>query len=101
MVLDAPEVYLSQINASDCTVVHGAIVDDTVCHICGRCPLGGTWNVGGFANGIFYADGDIEIIEDVEALKDGFKARRLLGGCCFVKTDPDETGRRGDISGQA
>lgn len=34
MVLDAPEVYLSQINASDCTVVHGAIVDDTVCHIC-------------------------------------------------------------------
>lgn len=46
MVLDAPEVYLSQINASDCTVVHGAIVDDTVCHICGRCPLGGTWNIG-------------------------------------------------------
>ena len=45
MVLDAPEVYLSQINASDCTVVHGAIVDDTVCHICGRCPLGGTWTV--------------------------------------------------------
>ena len=49
MVLDAPEVYLSQINASDCTVVHGAIVDDTVCHICGRCPLvalgilAGTW----------------------------------------------------------
>ena len=50
---------------------------------------------------MFYADGDIEIIEDMEALKNGFKACRLLGGCCFVKTDPDETGGRGDISGQA
>ena len=34
---------------------------------------------------MFYADGNIEIIEDVEALEDGFKACRLLGGCCFVK----------------
>ena len=48
----------------------------------------------------FYADGNIEIIEDVEALEDGFKACRLLGGCCFVKADSDETGRRSDISGQ-
>lgn len=44
--------------------------------------------------------GNIEIIEDVEALEDGFKACRLLGGCCFVKADSDETGRRSDISGQ-
>ena len=41
---------------------------------------------------MFYADGNIEIIEDVEALEDGFKACRLLGGCCFVKADSDETG---------
>ena len=38
--------------------------------------------------------------QDVEALEDGFKACRLLGGCCFVKADSDETGRRSDISGQ-
>ena len=44
----------------------------------GRGPPGGTWNVGGFTNGMFYADGDIEIIEDMEALKNGFKACRLL-----------------------
>ena len=49
MVLDAPEVYLSQINASDCTVVHGAIVDDTVVisvadvHWVALGILAGTW----------------------------------------------------------
>lgn len=64
MVLDAPEVYLSQINASDCTVVHGAIVDDTVCHICGRCPLGGTWNIGrNLAEGKLDAYGYIKVIQ--------------------------------------
>ena len=66
MVLDAPEVYLSQINASDCTVVHGAIVDDTVCHICGRCPLGGTWNIGrNLAEGKLDAYGDIKVSENI------------------------------------
>lgn len=45
---------------------------------------------------MFYADGNIGIIEDVEALEDGFKACRLL----LCKNDPDKTGRRSDVSGQ-
>lgn len=73
MVLDAPEVYLSQINASDCTVVHGAIVDDTVCHICGRCPLGGTWNIGrNLAEGKLDAYGYIKVIQYLKTLENGF-----------------------------
>ena len=80
MVLDAPEVYLSQINASDCTVVHGAIVDDTVCHICGRCPLGGTWNIGrNLAEGKLDAYGYIKVIQYLKTLENGFLCGILCG----------------------
>ena len=94
MVLDAPEVYLSQINASDCTVVHGAIVDDTVCHICGRCPLGGTWNIGrNLAEGKLDAYGYIKVIQYLKTLENGFLCGILWRCRSLVESGTDKAGR--------
>ena len=99
MVLDAPEVYLSQINASDCTVVHGAIVDDTVCHICGRCPLGGTWNIGrNLAEGKLDAYGYIKVIQYLKTLENGFLCGILWWCRSLVESGTDKAGRGSHIS---
>ena len=73
-----PEVDPREVDTADRIVVGGLVIDPAVGQVDGRGPPGGTWNVGGFTNGMFYADGNIGIIEDVEALEDGFKACRLL-----------------------
>lgn len=78
MVSDCVEIDIFQVDAADGWVVGCFVIYFAVCEVNGRGPLGGTWNVGGFTNGMFYADGNIGIIEDVEALEDGFKACRLL-----------------------
>lgn len=102
MVLDALEVNLLQVDASDGAVVHAAIVDDTVCHVRSRGPLGGAGDIDGdFSEGKLDAYRDIEVIQYLEALEHGFLCCFLLWCGSLIESGANKAGRRSDISRNA
>ena len=96
------EIYLGQVDAADGAVVHRTIIDDPVCDVGGGSPLCGAGNVGrNLAVGKLYADGNIEIIQDLEPLADGIFCRVLYRSRSLIEGGTDESRRRSDIAGDA
>ena len=75
------EVHLAEVNsleveAADSAVLHRAEIEPSALEVGGYCPLGGTGDVGeGLALGKLNADGDVEVVEDMERLHYGLSSR--------------------------
>ncbi len=92
------EINFRKINPTNGTVVHRAIIDNSVCDVCNRSPLCGTGNVDRyFAIGKLHANGDIEIIQYLEPLTYSIFRFGLQWRCCLIESGTNET-RRGVTS---
>ena len=73
LIFDPTEIDALQIEAADGAVVHGAVVEQAVGHVGSRGPLRSAGYVGrGLAGRKLGSDGDVEVVEDVETLGNGF-----------------------------
>ena len=90
LVTDFREVNRLQINASDQAVVHCPVIDNPVGDIRGGSPLRGAGDIRrNLARSELDADGDIEVVQYLEALKDGAQSGGLLRRSgCLLYTSP-------------
>ena len=74
-----PEVDPREVDTADRIVVGGLVIDPAVGQVDSRGPLRGARNVRTLAFGMFDTDGNVEIVEQVEALLYGLEPGGALG----------------------
>ena len=87
-----PEVDPREVDTADRIVVGGLVIDPAVGQVDSRGPLRGARNVRTLAFGMFDTDGNVEIVEQVEALLYGLEpggALRSRGAVEGGPHDPD------------
>ena len=78
LILHLAEVDALHIDAADVVVVRGLIVHLAAREVYGRCPLRSTRYLGALTRLVFGADGDVKVVQYVEALRDGAEPIGLL-----------------------
>ena len=95
------KVDLPEVDAADGAVVHGPVIESSVCHVGSRGPLGRAGYVRGLPGFMFDAYRDVEIVQDMEGLEGGCFSIGLLRRGGLVEEGPHETGRRCHVTGQS
>ncbi len=101
LIFDSTEVDALQIEAADGAVVHGAVVEQAVGHVGSRSPLRSAGDVGRSLTGRKLSSyGDVEVVENVETLGNGFDCRLGLWSGGLVKGRTHKAGGRCDVAGK-
>ena len=90
-----------QIYTTNVVVVSSLVINATVGQVSSCGPLSGTGQVGGFSQWMLQANGDIEVVQQMETESDSGKAIRLLGCGVAQKCSTYKTGGRGKVARQA
>ena len=102
LVFNTTEVDAFQVETANSTVIHGAIVEHSMCNVGRRGPLCGTGYIGRCLSGQeFGPDGNIEIVEDMETLGHSPYGVVLLGGGGLIEGRTNESGRGRDVAGKS
>ena len=88
-----------QVDASDCTVVHRPVINHPVACICCHSKLSGTGQIDGcLSHRQFRTSRYIEVIQQMECLKNTAFRIGLLGRCQLEESSTDKSGRRSKVS---
>ena len=91
LVSDGGKIYILQVDATDGTGVHGAVVDDAVAHVGSGSPLRGAGNFrGNLPQRKLDAYRDVEVVQYLETLEHGVLCCGLSGGCGLVERGTDK-----------
>ena len=95
------KVDLPEVDAADGAVVHGPVIESSVCHVGNGRPLGRAGYVRGLPGFMFYAYRNVEIVQDMEGLEGGCFSIGLLRRGGLVEECPHETGGWCHVAGQS